>query len=212
MPNYHEFVFDTTNRRFVGMFEEMYRAESDCNFDSWHQDDLSARYDVTVMLRLLAKRHYRNALDLGCGKGSLTSILASFADHVHGVDISKTAVDVATRRFPGLEFSVMEISSVSSIRSALDSVSTNSDGRVLVVICQVLSYLENWREIIRCITRSGADILVALYLPDNPIGFVKSFQELRDELTTSDGLLTHIYNQEIEQHIFFVTHSGQVRV
>ena len=41
MGDYHDYVFDVQNRKFVGKFEEMYAEEDNGNFDSWHQSDLT---------------------------------------------------------------------------------------------------------------------------------------------------------------------------
>jgi hypothetical protein len=71
MKNYHPYVFDNENRRFVGEFEEMYQAESSSGFDSWHQDDkrpLSKQISRIIVERM----NFNTILDLGCGKGALT--------------------------------------------------------------------------------------------------------------------------------------------
>ena len=38
---YHNFVFDIDNRKFVGEFDKMYKAETTKGFDSWDQDDVT---------------------------------------------------------------------------------------------------------------------------------------------------------------------------
>ncbi len=50
----------------------------------------------TSLLSMLPQRGYRNVLDLGCGLGAFTRMLAPFAEHVLGTDISAEAVRQAT--------------------------------------------------------------------------------------------------------------------
>lgn len=40
MAEYHNYVFDVENREFVGQFNEMFNAEEDNYFNSWHQEDM----------------------------------------------------------------------------------------------------------------------------------------------------------------------------
>jgi hypothetical protein len=51
-----------------------------------------------------------------------------------------------------------------------------------VVAIEVLSYIDSWREVLDALAEIGDRVLVSLYLPPDPIGFVKSFAELRAEL------------------------------
>jgi SAM-dependent methyltransferase len=53
------------------------------------------KYDT--LLSLIPPRAYRSALDLGCGLGVLTRDLASRADQVLGLDLSRLAVELARR-------------------------------------------------------------------------------------------------------------------
>ena len=37
---YHQYVFNTAERKFVGDFESMYKDETNKKFDSWHHEDI----------------------------------------------------------------------------------------------------------------------------------------------------------------------------
>jgi predicted TPR repeat methyltransferase len=50
-----------------------------------------------MLLSMLPKRRYRQALDIGCGLGTFTRKLAPFVDHVLGTDISAEALRQARR-------------------------------------------------------------------------------------------------------------------
>src|SRR5579864_776566 len=51
----------------------------------------------TTMLSLLPSRHFKRALDLGCGLGNVTRRLGKHADEVLGIDLSQFAIAEATR-------------------------------------------------------------------------------------------------------------------
>src|SRR5215469_15260437 len=75
-------------------FESLYGALS----DPWSTTVPYYRYQLRkyqVMLSCLPARSYGRALDIGCGLGVLTRMLAPAADEVLGVDFSQNAVDRA---------------------------------------------------------------------------------------------------------------------
>jgi hypothetical protein len=71
---YHQYIFDIEHRKFVGDFEQMYKAESKAGFDSWHQDDLR-HFDKRVCLELISDYNFSDVLDIGCGKGAFSQFL-----------------------------------------------------------------------------------------------------------------------------------------
>lgn len=170
---YHRFVFDSDARRFVGAFEEMYRHEDMEGYDSWHQDavDTLAR---RISLAVLGGREYARVLDVGCGKGAFTSLLKTKTNHVLGVDLSETAVAKAAARYPDIEFRVLHTERL---------VELASERFDLACATEVLSYIEDWRGAIATLARLASRLFVTLYLPRDPIGFVKSFDDLRDEVS-----------------------------
>jgi SAM-dependent methyltransferase len=172
---YHRFVFDAGRRRFVGQFEEMYQREQVEGYDSWHQEnvDTLAR---RVSLAMLADRVYPRILDVGCGKGAFTSLLKTDTNHVVGIDVSTTAIAKAAGRYPGIDFRVLPTERLEELAG------TPFD---LVCAVEVLSYLSDWRDTLETMGRLAGRLFVTLYLPADPIGFVKSFDELRDEVSRS---------------------------
>jgi SAM-dependent methyltransferase len=166
---YHRFVYDTERRAFVGAFEDMYAAEDAEGFDAWHQEDLSTlpRQVALGILRALAPR---SALDFGCGKGAVSAFLARAGADVVGLDVSPTAVAKARERVPGARFEA----------GGLDAL---GDERFdLAVAMEVLSLIEDWRGALAGLAERADRLFVTLWLPPDPIGFVKSFDELRDAL------------------------------
>jgi len=113
MAKYHKYVFDLENRQFVGDFEAMYQNESKENFDSWHQDD-SRQLQRKIDLAILENYNFNKILDIGSGKGSLTHILKKKNNMVVGIDISQTAVDIASERFPDIDFVCSDVNIISN--------------------------------------------------------------------------------------------------
>ena len=63
-------------------------------------------------MELLADRHYASALEIGCGAGAFTGLLAAVADRVLAIDVSAVAIDRARQRMlgvAGVEFRVGNI-------------------------------------------------------------------------------------------------------
>lgn len=178
---YHRFVFDLEKRRFVGAFEEMYLAEDDEGFDSWHQDDLG-RLRYRLVHALLANA-YDSLLDVGCGKGAMTAALGRFATRTVGVDVSPTAIEKARARFPDIDFHVTH-----------GDLPTEFAGQrfSLVTCIEVLSYLEDWRAALAELASLGNRLFVSLYVPSDPIGSVKSLGELRDEFAKVAEIETEV--------------------
>jgi SAM-dependent methyltransferase len=68
--------------------------------DPWFAGMTQYRYQplkYQVVLSLLPDRVYHRALDIGCGVGIFSRLLAQRADQVVGIDISQSAVDYAAR-------------------------------------------------------------------------------------------------------------------
>ncbi|HEX8855850.1 MAG TPA: methyltransferase domain-containing protein [Thermoleophilaceae bacterium] len=168
---WHPYVFDEKNRAFVGDFESMYNAEQELGFDSWHQSD-PRRLDTRVASMLLEEITYSRAVDLGCGKGSFTAQLKRRDNQVIGVDSSKTAIRLAASYFPDIEW----------VCSPVDEYLGSAPPVDLIVARELLSYLQGWRDVVTSCALLTRYFLVSLYLPPDPIGYVKSHSDLEDEL------------------------------
>lgn len=109
MAKYHPYVFDTAERQFVGRFEEMYQDEREKGFDSWQQDDLRP-VDLKICLDILGQYNFSKVLDVGCGKGAFTQHLKKANNEVLGLDLSPTAIQRATARYPDIVFRQADVS------------------------------------------------------------------------------------------------------
>jgi ubiquinone/menaquinone biosynthesis C-methylase UbiE len=172
MAGYHKYVFDEKNRRFVGRFEAMYQGESQENFDSWHQEDLRSLKNQ-VCLAILNQYNFHNILDVGCGKGAFTHLLKKANNQVHGVDISETAINRARTKYPDIAFTAADLT-----QAGYQDLPFFQSSYDVMIFMEILSYLPNWPEVLQSFARLGHFILVSLFIPENPVGFVKSREDL----------------------------------
>lgn len=180
MEKYHKYVFDTENRKFVGKFEEMYRNESKEGFDSWHQED-ARHIKRKFVLAVLEDYNFDFIVDVGCGKGALTHLLKKKNNKVVGIDISKTALDAAKQRYRDIDFVQLDINETERFEEFLSKIGKKRKVD-LFVLTEVLSYLENWKTVLKSISGYAEYIMVSLFIPEDPIGFVKSDKDLVAEI------------------------------
>jgi SAM-dependent methyltransferase len=64
--------------------------------DPWDIESSAYERDRCVqLLKMIEDRRYARVLEIGCGAGYLTRLLAPLADHIVALDISQTAIDRA---------------------------------------------------------------------------------------------------------------------
>ena len=178
MKKYHKYVLDPVKRSFVGDFEQMYQDEIKDGFDSWHQED-TRQLNREIALSILKGWNFKSVLDIGCGKGGLTHVLKRNNNQVRGIDISATAIDTARFRYPDIKFDVVDVNAPNLLIETLNGSKVIGDACVdLVFTSETLSYLENWEDILNTISGHTRYLLISLFLPDNPILFVKSPEKL----------------------------------
>lgn len=181
---YQKYVYDQSSRTLIGRFEDLYREGAATGLDAWHQDALDAREDVELarfaLTDIRGNRRLRTVLDLGCGKGVLAHYLFADAERYIGIDVSDTAVVTARANFSSMEFVQSDIQTGEDLLRVISEChATNLD---LFFCSQTLSFMEDWKGILEQVARSFEAVVVVLYLPPNPIGYIKSFGNLVDEV------------------------------
>jgi hypothetical protein len=122
-----------------------------------------------------------------------------------GVDVSPTAVHIARGRYPRLDFQVADLNDSNTVSELLRSLKNSESPSVLVVMSQVLSYLSEWREVVMAVSGNSNEFVVGLYLPDDPIGFVKSRDELEIEIRNCARVLSWHESVDSQQHVVFAS-------
>ncbi len=107
--------------------------------DPWASADPSYKYQhrkYQTLIALLPDRRFHAALDLGCGVGQMSRMLAGRAESVLGLDVAQGAVDFARHGAagtPGLSFDQADVTDLPA----------SLDGRFdLVVLADTLYYLK----------------------------------------------------------------------
>ena len=105
--------------------------------DPWASADSAYRYQhrkyQTLLSLLPAGRRFAHALDLGCGVGHMSRMLAGYAGTVLGLDVAQGAVDFARRH---------AVEGVTFERADVQDLPAELDGRFdLVVLADTLYYL-----------------------------------------------------------------------
>ena len=194
MAKYHKYVFDVEKRTFIGDFENMYAHESIEKFDSWHQDD-SRQLQRKICLEILNQYNFNTIVDIGCGKGALTHILKKKNNTCLGIDISQTAIDVAKERFNDIDFVVCDINNIGAFSDLIltRGICSKGGGKLdLVFSSEAFSYFSNYKELLKEISEVSEYFMISLYLPNDPIGFVKSESELLDSIRYYFEIVEHV--------------------
>ena len=194
MAKYHKYVFDVEKRTFIGDFENMYAHESIEKFDSWHQDD-SRQLQRKICLEILNQYNFNTIVDIGCGKGALTHILKKKNNTCLGIDISQTAIDVAKERFNDIDFVVRDINNIGAFSDLIltRGICKGGGGKLdLVFSSEAFSYFSNYKELLKEISEVSEYFMISLYLPNDPIGFVKSESELLDSIRYYFEIVEHV--------------------
>ncbi len=103
---------------------------SEASSQRWDPDLYRARASfvhglAADLVDLLAPRAGERVLDLGCGTGELTSVIAAAGASVVGLDASVAMIEAARQRFPTLTFVVGEGQSLDDVRE-FDAVFSNA--------------------------------------------------------------------------------------
>jgi len=159
--NSTEYWLDTSLMTLRGQFEEMYQDIE----DPWGCLKKSNFIDKKILCELIFSRGtYRKILDIGCGLGGFTKVLAdrNGSGSVSGCDVSVTAVEKARKLYPGITFEPANI-----LHDDLGRFNPPFD---LIVISEVLWYILDdlsgvFKKIAESLEASGI-LAIQQYFPD----------------------------------------------
>lgn len=126
-------------------------------------------------------------LDLGCGTGRITQLLAQKDNHVIGVDLSKEMIRIAREHFPGMQFLCEDIRTVHFEKSTFDAVSFSyalfhlepQDG--LRVLCHVREILKERGLLLLIVQEGTGEVFVDEPLSPGEKLYLKLYTQ--DEIT-----------------------------
>ena len=198
MPGYHKYVFDRDKRSFVGRFDEMYEAEESEGFDSWFERDLRP-LRKTISQAILNTCQFSRILDVGYGKGTFTHLMKKQNNRVVGIDVSPAAIQKAKQSFPDVEFRCMDAHDLARLGETFG----------LVVVMGTFAYVDGWPSVVETIADMTRWLYVAEYIPPNPIGFVKSVDDLINAVEKQFVIRTRVLLDEVNCLLFAeVPHAG----
>src|SRR5437016_3003665 len=108
-------------------FELVYSSDA----DPWNEASEYEQTKRSRTLALLRGRQFRRALEMGCGTGALTTLLAPFVRELVAADISYAALDRTRERCAKLD-------NISLVR--LDLVEDHLPGSFDLVVCSEVLY------------------------------------------------------------------------
>lgn len=106
--------------------------------DPWKLDSEPEHFRFAETNRYLKRafgERVGSVLELGCGEGLQTAVLAQVSDHVTGIDVAQTAVRRAAKRLPQATFAAGDLFS--------QPWSAETGKFDVVVACEVLYYLSD---------------------------------------------------------------------
>ena len=186
-----EYVFKETGNglQFVGDFNSLYADDS----MPWGQDGndkrLKAYYNfsrknlIRTVKRLKKRFKYKSALDIGCGLGYVTAMLAQHINVV-GSDVSDIAVSKAKEIHTGIDFFAANICSPDfKVKDKFDIVIVNG---VLWYLLDSLPQVFN--NIKAALNPGGSLIIVHSFLENQRYG--------KDVIDGFDGLVRYLVNEQ----------------
>jgi uncharacterized protein YceH (UPF0502 family) len=88
------------------LVRDTYAAVAEAYFEALGDELIDKPFDVWLLERVASLAGSNPIVDVGCGPGHVAAFLADTGAQVSGVDLSPAMIEVATREYPDLDFSV----------------------------------------------------------------------------------------------------------
>jgi SAM-dependent methyltransferase len=183
--DYHNYT--VKDGKLIGDFEGAYKNEKKYGYDSWGQSDSRHLYNE-ISLAILNRYNFDVVLDIGCGKGLFTSKLKKHNNHVHGWDISKTAIDVATYTFKDIIFDCKDITK--------EKIPYFCD---LIVMREMIYFVYNWEEVLRKVSETTRYCYVTLYIPENTVYHIPNLDIFKEKYKELFSVEYEVYVPKFNQ-------------
>jgi trans-aconitate methyltransferase len=139
------------------------------------------------LLNLLQTKLGERILDLGCGTGHLTNLIAESGADVIGIDSSKEMIDLARQNYPGINFELMDATNF-SFNEKFDAVFSNA----------VLHWILQKENVVDCVydnLKNGGRFILEMGGKDNIKRVINALRKILSE----NGFKS---NSEIEMWYF----------
>jgi 2-polyprenyl-3-methyl-5-hydroxy-6-metoxy-1,4-benzoquinol methylase len=128
--------------------------------DPWHIDSPQERHRFAETNRVIAERiapRVATLLEVGCGEGHQSDVLAKLCDQLTGIDVSPIAVERARTRMPRATFAAGDLYAQpwAGERGRFD----------LVTACEVIYYMSDRQKFLETIDALGKACLVTYFSP-----------------------------------------------
>ena len=171
ISNYQDFIIK--NGRFIGKFEEMYQLIDDpWNYKKIGNQNIDYKIILNYcdLIKELNNKKNIKVLEVGCGIGILSNLLAKKGFKTYGFDISKTAIKKAKKRYKrkNLKFFVSNFDNLDLYQKINPNIYILSD-----ISWYVLPKL---RKFINFFRKKSAHLVHGLSIPDKQLYGKNYFQ------------------------------------
>lgn len=114
------------------------------DFVSTNIEDPGTAYRANLIIKKINKLDVKNIADVGCGSGELLrKIMVHTKDkRLTGYDVSQKIIEINRKKYPNVDFSCLN----------LNEDSTNENKFDLVICCEVIEHLRNWKKSIKTLS------------------------------------------------------------
>jgi SAM-dependent methyltransferase len=174
MAKYHDYLQDGFK------LDEMYQAEDVQEFDAWYQSDVRP-LGYRLLSTVMSAFSFGSILDIGCGKGTQTHLMALRGRRVVAYDISSAAIRKAKASYPDIDFRVGD-----------GLTAAKSGGYDCAVMSHTLVMQENWQEVIREASTRCNWLIVVEYIPADTTWHIPDINTLQTEFEKHCSIDTKI--------------------
>ena len=143
----------------------------------------------------------KSILDVGCGAGVLTKMIADFLkpEQVLGVDISKTMIDTANKlnTSKNIEYKSIDIYKFN-----------NSNKYDLVACADIIEHVEDDIEFLRILSKFSDKIIIRVPMEDSIFNYLFKKLGISDELEKTEVQYGHIHHYNTESFFNLVKKAG----
>lgn len=185
-------VADLDTRNDFGSYKVMRMTNNVVNSQITSHNDMTPRYRVRAIKKILGEKIYSKILDIGCGLGYTTKEMAEIFDDVSvtGIDISEDAVCYAKNHFKNCEFRCEAINP-NEVDQRFDfDLITAFEFYPFTRTSSLTDHISYILHLTKDMKKGGKLILFQLW--DNPTSLSTNYQELKNEMSHLDFVIYDI--------------------